>query len=65
MCVFSLGEITSGGFGPTFKKPCAMGYVETAFSNDGTDISLKVRGKLIPAKITKTPFVPTNYYKPS
>ena len=26
-----IGEITSGGFGPTFQKPLAMGYVSRLF----------------------------------
>ena len=58
-----IGEITSGGFGPTFGKPLAMGYVETASSKEGTPVMLSVRGKLQPAEVTKMPFVETNYYK--
>jgi aminomethyltransferase len=58
-----IGEITSGGFGPSYQKPLAMGYVATAHAAEDTEIMLSVRGKLLPAKITKLPFVPTDYYK--
>jgi aminomethyltransferase len=40
-----------------------MGYVATAHAAEDTEIMLSVRGKLLPAKITKLPFVPTDYYK--
>ena len=58
-----IGEITSGGFGPTFGKPLAMGYVETESSKEGTPVMLSVRGKMQPAQVTKMPFVETSYYK--
>lgn len=59
-----IGEITSGGFGPTFGGPIAMGYVDIDFANIDTDIDLMVRGKARAAKIAAMPFVPQNYYKP-
>ncbi len=40
-----IGEITSGGFGPSLNAPVAMGYVETEFAGDGTEIDLIVRGQ--------------------
>jgi aminomethyltransferase len=58
-----IGEITSGGFGPSFGGPVAMGYVKTDFSKVGTEINLIVRGKSMPAEIVKLPFVPQRYYK--
>ncbi len=58
-----IGEITSGGFGPTFGAPVAMGYVKPEFAENGTEVFLAVRKKLIPAKIAATPFVPQNYYR--
>lgn len=58
-----IGEVTSGGFGPTFQKPLAMGYVSIEHANEDTDVSLLVRGKMLPAKITKMPFVATDYFK--
>jgi aminomethyltransferase len=57
----ALGEITSGGFGPTLNAPVAMGYVPPAFAAEGTAVELMVRGKPLPARIASTPFVPHRY----
>jgi aminomethyltransferase len=38
-----------------------MGYVETAFAREGTQIDLIVRGKALPARIASMPFVPHRY----
>ena len=58
-----IGEITSGGFGPTQGGPIAMGYVERKFIKAGTPLQLIVRGKARPAKVVKMPFAPHNYYR--
>ena len=58
-----IGEVTSGTFSPCLKAPIAMGYVETASSKAGTEIQLKIRGKMQKAQVTKMPFVETRYYK--
>jgi aminomethyltransferase len=59
-----IGVVTSGTFSPCLKAPIAMGYVTTPHSAEGTRLAVEVRGKLIPAKVTKMPFVPNGYYKP-
>ncbi len=59
-----IGEITSGGYGPSIEGPVAMGYVATEFAEEGRDVTLMVRGKPRPAKIASLPFVPSRYYKP-
>ena len=56
-----IGKVTSGGFGPSLNAPVAMGYVESAFAANGTEIDLMVRGKALPARIAPTPFVPNRY----
>ncbi|MBU6299359.1 MAG: glycine cleavage system aminomethyltransferase GcvT, partial [Alphaproteobacteria bacterium] len=56
-----VGRITSGGFGPSLNAPVAMGYVESAFAADGTEIDLLVRGKALPARVAPMPFVPHRY----
>jgi aminomethyltransferase len=56
-----IGRITSGGFGPSLNTPIAMGYVESAFAADGTEIDLLVRGKALPARVAPMPFVPHRY----
>jgi len=58
-----IGEITSGTYGPSIKCPIAMGYVENAMSKVGTEVMLKIRGKLQKAAVSKMPFVETRYYR--
>jgi len=58
-----IGEITSGGFGPTVDGPIAMGYVATEFSEPGTKIDLMVRGKARPAEVVELPFAPHRYFR--
>jgi aminomethyltransferase len=59
----TIGEVTSGGFGPSAGGPVAMGYVETAFAKPGTELNAVVRGKPVPVKVAKLPFVPHRYYR--
>jgi aminomethyltransferase len=56
-----IGKITSGGFGPSVNGPIAMGYVESEFAADGSEIDLIVRGKPLPARVAPLPFVPHRY----
>jgi aminomethyltransferase len=58
-----IGEISSGTFSPCLKAPIAMGYVNTASSKAGTEIMLKIRGKMQKAHIAKMPFVESHYYR--
>lgn len=58
-----IGEITSGGFGPTVDGPIAMGYVAIEFAAPGTKVDLMVRGKARPAEIVELPFAPHRYYR--
>ncbi len=55
--VKKIGEITSGTFSPTLKKPIAMGYVEKDHSKNDTTVTVDIRGKKQPAVITAMPFV--------
>jgi aminomethyltransferase len=59
----AVGEITSGGFGPTLNGPMAMGYVRRDLSEDGTKLALLVRGKPLPATIVPLPFVAHRYIR--
>lgn len=59
----ALGRITSGGFGPSFGAPVAMGYVETARAQPGTKLGAMLRGKVHPVEVVKLPFVPQHYYR--
>ena len=57
----SVGEVTSGGFGPSANGPVAMGYVARAHAADGTPLELMVRGKPLPARVAPLPFIPHRY----
>ncbi|MEP2531890.1 glycine cleavage system aminomethyltransferase GcvT [Shimia sp.] len=56
-----IGEVTSGGFGPTLNGPVAMGYVGSAQAAVGTEIFGEVRGKRMPVTVAKMPLVPANF----
>jgi aminomethyltransferase len=58
-----LGEITSGGFGPSVNGPVAMGYVEAPAAKLGQPLSLVVRGKPLAAKVAALPFVKHSYHR--
>lgn len=53
-----IGEITSGGFGPSVNGPVAMGYVARGLAADGAALELMVRGKALPAVVAPLPFHP-------
>ena len=55
------GVVTSGGFSPTLNAPIAMGYVRRPLAEDGTALSLMVRGKPMPGRVVPLPFVPHRY----
>jgi aminomethyltransferase len=56
-----MGEITSGGFGPSVEAPIAMGYVPALFAEIGTLLHGEVRGKRQPVVVVPMPFHPTTY----
>jgi aminomethyltransferase len=60
-----IGEVTSGGFGPSLNAPIAMGYVARDHAAGGTPLSVVVRDIARPAHIAPLPFVPTRYYRGS
>ncbi|WP_285669903.1 glycine cleavage system aminomethyltransferase GcvT [Paralimibaculum aggregatum] len=56
-----IGEVTSGGFGPSLGRPVAMGYVPAELAEPGTTLWAEVRGKRLPITTAATPFVPNTY----
>jgi aminomethyltransferase len=58
-----VGEVTSGGFGPSVGGPIAMGDVCTDLAEIGRKLQLMVRGKALPAKVAAMPFVPHRYHR--
>jgi aminomethyltransferase len=52
-----VGTLTSGTVSPVLDKAIALGYVETQFAEENTKLNFLIRGKEIPAIVTKLPFV--------
>ena len=51
-----VGKVTSGSPAPYLKKNIGMAYVPIEFANEGQQIQIDVRGRLVSAQIVKTPF---------
>ena len=56
-----IGKITSGGYGPTVGHPIAMGYIDSKYMRSNDDLYGELRGKRLPIKVSKMPFVPLNF----
>ncbi|KAF5885508.1 glycine cleavage system aminomethyltransferase GcvT [Rhizobium sp. PEPV16] len=56
-----IGEVTSGGFGPSVEGPVAMGYVPVSHAAAGTLVYAEVRGKYLPTTVSALPFVTPTY----
>lgn len=52
----TIGIVTSGTMSPSLHIPIGMGYVPTSFSALNEEIFIKVREKLLKAKVVKMPF---------
>ncbi|MCG3118360.1 MAG: Aminomethyltransferase [bacterium] len=52
----AVGHVTSGTFSPSLEKSIGLGYVASAHSAIGTELSIDIRGRAAKAKIVKTPF---------
>lgn len=52
----TIGVVTSGTQSPSLNKAIGMGYVEKSFSSIGSVIYIKVRDRLLQAKVVKMPF---------
>src|SRR5690242_6552425 len=52
-----VGQVTSGGFGPSVNGPIAMGYVDAAHAAADTALAVVVRDVARPAHVASLPFV--------
>lgn len=52
-----VGTITSGTVSPSLEKPIALGYANKEYIPEGTKINFLVRGKEVPARVVKPPFI--------
>jgi len=51
------GEITSGTYSPSLKKPIALAYVKKELSGVDTPLLIKIRNKMMKSIVIKTPFI--------
>ena len=51
-----IGEVTSGTMSPSLDKGIGMGYVKKEHAKFDTEIFIRIRNKLLKARIVKTPF---------
>jgi aminomethyltransferase len=56
-----IGQVTSGGFGPSLNAPVAMGYLPTSHAALDTTVFAEVRGQRLALRVTAMPFVPNTY----
>jgi aminomethyltransferase len=50
-----IGEVTSGTMSPMMKKGIGMGYINTGYNKFDSEVFIKVRNKLLKAKIVRLP----------
>jgi len=58
-----VGEVTSGGFGPSLDKPIAIARLKTKYTKKQLKLFALVRGKRIAVEVVNLPFVKHNYYR--
>ncbi len=51
-----IGEVTSGTQSPSLKLSIGMGYVDIEKSKRGSEIFIDIRGRAVPAIVTRMPF---------
>jgi aminomethyltransferase len=59
----AVGTVTSGGYGPTFGGPIAMGYVVPTSSAPETRLVAIERGRELPVLVTAMPFIARRYQR--
>lgn len=58
-----VGQVTSGGFGPSVNAPVAMGYVLATNSTAESRLFAEVRGARVEVAVCDLPFVPHRYQR--
>jgi len=57
-----IGRVTSGCPAPSIGKNVAMAYLPRQKCKAGTEVFVRVRKRLLPAKVSRMPFTPAQYY---
>ena len=50
------GRVTSGTYSPTLDRNIAMGYVTVEFTEQGQELQVDIRGRLVEAEVVPLPF---------
>jgi aminomethyltransferase len=58
-----IGGVTSGTMSPSLNKAIGLGYVRAEYAKAGTALQIDIRGKLMAAQVTTTPFYPSQVRK--
>ncbi|EQD47625.1 protein containing Glycine cleavage T-protein [mine drainage metagenome] len=51
------GVVTSGGLSPSLGYRIALAYLPRALTEPGTELTLELRGRAVPAKVVRLPFL--------
>jgi aminomethyltransferase len=51
-----IGKVTSGTQSPSLQKAIGLGYVQSDFAKEGTEIFINIRENLVKAQVVKFPF---------
>ena len=51
-----IGRVTSGTMSPMLKKGIALGYIDVAYKEPGTEVLIDIRGRKMKARVVKPPF---------
>ncbi len=52
-----IGSITSGTVSPVLEKPIAMGYIDSNYAKENSEVNFLIRGKESAAKVVGLPFI--------
>lgn len=52
-----IGSVTSGAMSPILERGIALAYLDKRYTEEETSVNIMIRGKEIPATVTKLPFV--------
>lgn len=58
-----VGRVSSGGFGPAFGGPVAMGYVASEYARVGIELQVEIRNRCHTMRVAELPFVEHRYHK--
>ena len=58
-----IGVVTTGYLSPTLKKNIGLALIDSKYGDLGTQLSIKVRNKMVPAEVISKKFYTKNYSK--